>query len=466
MARAQRTSEKTKNNPVGGQGMPPPVPPPAPPGQPDPPAGILMFFRDGAEAEGLEHVRTTLGQREVVRSEDTDDQALPVGQAPEGGMAVFSRLGLAFTRADQDQIQTIRSSAAAGGPVEAVIATDEPLVESKPAVLAAEPSPAPRFLDYLRGYRDAVNNLAEASGIGTASRTAMAQEGSAPAEYRDDPRGTWGLHATGVLNSRYTGRGVRVAALVDGLDTGHRDWAGRQVVMRSFVPGELPADGGASGTHYLGTAFGAARPSTGPRYGCAPGAVLFVAKVLSRTGSGSRTAIFSALDWAVANNCRVILAPLGWGGPASDIFFESVASRVASRGGLLIAGAGNNARRNQGEYGFVNNPAACPSVIAVGSIDARLNLSAFTPRSSTIPGGAIDLVGPGVNLRSSVPRPQLYTVWSGSATAAAYAAGIAALWGEALPNATAHELWQALVSHARPLPLPASDAGAGLVQAP
>src|SRR5262249_15164577 len=229
--------------------------------------------------------------------------------------------------------------------------------------------------------------------------------------------------------------------------------------------GELPTGGGASGTHYLGTAFGTARPSAGPRYGCAPDGVPFVAQVLSRMGSGSRTAIFAGVDWAVANNCRIILAPLGWGGPAPDNAFEILARRVSSRGGLLISGAGNNARR-PADYGFVVNPAACPSVLGVGAVDARLDLPAWTPRSSAPSGGTIDLVAPGVNLRSSVPRPQLYASWGGSSTAAAYVAGVAALWAEALPNAKPHELWQTLVAHTRRLPLPSADVGAGLVQAP
>lgn len=371
---------------------------------------------------------------------------------------------VAFTHAGRDQITNLQSSVSAISAVEAIFAIGEPQSYSDPVVTATTEPADPRLLNYLNGYRDAVNNIVGIIGNGFTAQRADAHRSAELTEYRDDAQGTWGLHATGVLTSKYTGRGVRVAALVDGLDTGHPDWAGRHVEVKSFVPGELPSEGGASGTHYIGTAFGTAHPSTGPRYACAPDVELFVAKVLSRSGTGSRTAIFAAIDWAIANNCRVILAPLGWGGPGPDGTFEILARRVASRGGLLISGAGNNASRPT-DFGFVVSPAVCQSVIGVGSIDSRLKLPPWTPRSSQ-PRNAIDLVAPGVNLRSSVPRPQLYTAWSGSSTAAAYVAGIAALWSESQPNARVHELWNALVSHARPLAQPESDVGTGLVQAP
>jgi hypothetical protein len=47
-----------------------------------------------------------------------------------------------------------------------------------------------------------------------------------------------------------------------------------------------------------------------------------------------------------------------------------------------------------------------------------------------------------------------------------HVAGLAALWAEAHPEATATEIWTLLSQHARRLPLLATDIGAGLAMAP
>lgn len=424
------------------------------------PPEIVLFSRQGAETDVVHHLRNLLGVRSVVCSDDIADNGLPVTQVPADEAIFLPRLGLAIVQGESERLRQLESVPTADNSVEAAFVSDSSwLLESFEEPLPSAGSPSePETRSYWQGCRDAMNNLMGVSGL-TKSPTVQA-----PSEYRDDELGTWRLHATGVLKSRCTGQGVRVAALVDGLDTTHPDWSGRQVVMKSFVPGAPPTVVGSSGTHYLGTAVGTAHPSVGPRYGCAPNALPYVAKVFNRTSSGSRTAIFAALDWAIANHYRIILIPLGWSNSLDDPMMEKLASRIAALGGLLIAGVGNNAHRSQGNFGQVINPAACLSVMGVGSLDARLKLPEWTPRSSE--GRKIDLVAPGVNLRSSLPRPELYWMFSGSATAAAYGAGIAALWAEALPDANSYQLWQTLVSNARALPLSNQDFGFGFVQVP
>lgn len=105
------------------------------------------------------------------------------------------------------------------------------------------------------------------------------------------------------------------------------------------------------------------------------------------------------------------------------------------------------------------------SIMAVGAVDNQLRIANFSPRSNPVAGGEIDIVGPGVDVYSSWPAASPNRRLSGTSVAAAHVAGIAALLAQAT-GATGAALWGQLVRAAQRLPIPAVDAGAGLVQAP
>ena len=104
--------------------------------------------------------------------------------------------------------------------------------------------------------------------------------------------------------------------------------------------------------------------------------------------------------------------------------------------------------------------------MAVGAVDVDLQMANFSNGTIAAGGGEIDIVGPGVAVRSSWPVPTTYRTISGTSMATPHVAGIAALWCEAQPHVTAAELFGLLMRTSQRLALPSTDVGAGLVRAP
>jgi subtilisin family serine protease len=171
------------------------------------------------------------------------------------------------------------------------------------------------------------------------------------------------------------------------------------------------------------------------------------------------------VNWAVANGARVACLSLGADAREVSTAYDTVGRRALAAGTLIVAAAGNTASRPFGEYGCVAIPASSPSILAVAALDPRLAVADFSVRSDPVAGGKIDLAAPGVGIPSSWTLPRRYHTFSGTSTAAAHVAGLAALWAQAT-GATGATLWSILRRAARRLPSPSADTGAGLAQAP
>ena len=285
----------------------------------------------------------------------------------------------------------------------------------------------------------------------------------------DSAATTWGVEATGAAASQYDGSGIRLAVLDTGIDLGHPDFAGRNIVTASFVSNETVDDGRGHGTHCAGTAAGS-YPGGGniPRYGIAGGADLFVGKVLSNGGSGREVDIIAGIEWALDHGCQVISMSLGrptFPGEPYDQTYEDIASQALAEGCLIVAAAGNESDRRFGYVAPVGAPANAPSIMAVAAVGSDGGIADFS--CGGVGTGAVDICAPGVAILSSVPRPQLYRKLPGTSMACPHVAGIAALVAQSDAGFRGQALWDELVRTARPLTgLGSSDIGAGLVTAP
>ncbi len=283
--------------------------------------------------------------------------------------------------------------------------------------------------------------------------------------YQDTDNATWGLQAVAAVDSPWTGAGVRMAVLDTGFDAQHPDFAGRTITTASFIDGEGPEDGHGHGTHCIGTACGPRSRANGRGYGIAPGVEIYSGKVLGTDGSGTDSTILSGIDWALQHGCQIISMSLGADVREVHPPYVAAGKRALELGSIIIAAAGNNAARSQGNPGFVGAPANSPYVMAVGAVDSQLQVADFSARAVGGEGGEVDVAGPGVDVYSSWISPGLYRSISGTSMATPHVSGLAALTVEATGK-RGQELWDQLITQVRPLSHDPADVGAGLCQAP
>lgn len=380
----------------------------------------LILFADGVTDEGPRAIRNLAGLT-MIRAVETGDVAAATVAVADSDGVWWEGLGVAALRADPDQLEALLRAVAEHGPI---------------AVVERQ-------------------------------RRVYAIAAPAPAAEPTDTELTWGLQSVGVTDSEATGAGIRVAVLDTGFDVGHPDFAGRTMVTRSFVDGQDGRDGHGHGTHVIGTACGPRQPADGPGYGVAFESEIYVGKVLGDDGSGTDAGILAGIAWAVENRCAVVSMSLGapaQPGEPHSATFERAAKRAMDQGTLIVAAAGNESRRSAGVIAPVGHPANCPTVLAVGAIDAEHAVADFSC-GTVDPKGAVDVAAPGVDVHSSWPMPRGHHSISGTSMATPHVSGIAALTAQAGSH-TAWELWAHLCQTAIRLPWPSTDVGAGLVQAP
>lgn len=425
---------------------------------------IVIFNEETAAMPSVirNSFRDLAGLRGVTLSSELGDAAVEEALGASGAVH-FQRLGVAVV-ASEEAVAALASNASGA---------DSPILAIEPEYVArlhvGPATPGTISVEYLRGYRDAVNGIYDALTVGFAA--AGDQWAETPEElFRDTPDFTWGLQATRVHTSRYDGHGIRVAVLDTGIELDHPDFTGRVISARSFVSGVTVQDVHGHGTHCVGTACGPAAPASGVRrYGVATGAHIFVAKVFNNgpCPAAATGDVIAGIEWAVENGCRA--ASLSFGVRANRRIkqYEVPIRRALNAGTLVVAAAGNNATR-PGGLGFVEAPASADQALAVAAVDGTLAVAGFSARSSTATDvrGIVNMAAPGVSVFSSFPVARgTHGQLDGTSMATPHVAGIAALWAQATGD-SGTALWNRLVQSVRPLNAPASDVGPGLVQAP
>lgn len=250
---------------------------------------------------------------------------------------------------------------------------------------------------------------------------------------------------------------VDVAIIDTGIDLDHPDLNVVASTKCSRFGGCLDGQGNddnGHGSHVAGI-VGALDNNIGV-VGVAPGARLWAVKVLNSSGSGYLSWIIAGIDWVTAHADQIEVANMSLGGQGYSQAARNAIKNAIDAGVVITVAAGNDSHDIFGLNGnFGDNddfcPACYPEVAAIsamcdtdgeaggtgtpgsyGTDDSFASFSNFSqsvlPENPvTSPGGAIDLLLPGVDILSTY-RNGGYAVYSGTSMASPHAAGLAALY--------------------------------------
>jgi subtilisin family serine protease len=272
----------------------------------------------------------------------------------------------------------------------------------------------------------------------------------------------------------YDGTGTKVAILDTGIDPNHPDVAGRVKTTQNFTDDPDAVDHHGHGTHVASTIAGSGAASGGKYKGVAPGADLYIGKVLNNAGEGPQSGVIAGMEWAVAQGADVVSMSLGAaaGSDGTDPLSQAVNQLTESSGTLFVIAAGNTGPGK----GTVGSPGAAKDALTVGAVNKQDQLAGFSSRGPVKDTFAVkpEITAPGVGIVAAraagttmgTPVDANYTTASGTSMATPHVSGAAAILVQRHPDWTPDRLKQVLVSTAKQGAYNAYQGGGGRVDVP
>jgi subtilisin family serine protease len=265
--------------------------------------------------------------------------------------------------------------------------------------------------------------------------------------------------------------GVDIAIIDTGIDLDHPDLNVNALGSQNFIGNNTgsPDDDNGHGTHVAGIV--AAKNNGIGVVGVCPGARLWAIKVLDSLGGGYFSDIIEGVDYVTANAGQIKVANMSLAGVGYLASFRTAIQNSVNAGVVYVVAAGNSAMDVYGANGRLDTasdynaflcaflgvscgddfiPAAYPEVATISAMsdtdgdpgglggDPSANygpddsFATFSNFSNSVPtgpvnspGGAIDLLMPGVDILSTFIGGG-YAISSGTSMASPHAAGLAA----------------------------------------
>ncbi|MGO0063622.1 S8 family peptidase [Brevibacillus fluminis] len=235
---------------------------------------------------------------------------------------------------------------------------------------------------------------------------------------------------------KYTGNtAITIAVLDTGVDTDHPDLKGNLVPGVNLVsPQKTPEDDSTNGhgTQVAGILAARGNNSIGVS-GVLWNAKVMPIKILDRQGQGTVELLASGINAAIDRGAKIIVTSLSSISTSKSL--ENAVNRAEANGVIIVSAAGNEANR-------VTYPAAYPTVIAVGAVQANNK-----PLYQSNIGPELNLMAPGWNVYTTV-KGGGYGPMSGTSAAAPQVAGAAALILAKYPYMTPLDVRQLLYQSA------------------
>lgn len=311
-----------------------------------------------------------------------------------------------------------------------------------PSAVAAEHGARPDFVytAALNGFAGAISEAAR-SGLMRDARVLRIEPDGIARAVTTQSGATWGIDRVDQrnlpLSTTYTytatGSGVTAYIIDTGINYGHSEFGGRASFGHDSFGG-TGADCNGHGTHVSGTVGGAT-------YGIAKAVTLKAVRVLDCGGSGSWSGVIAGMDWVTANHATgtPAVANMSLGGGASSSVDAALSNMIADGVATAVAaGNGNQGGRQQDACKY--SPARVATAMTIGatnSSDVKASWSNYGP--------CVDWFAPGVGIKSAWTGSATATnTISGTSMATPHTAGVAALYLQGNPTATAQVVRDAL----------------------
>jgi subtilisin family serine protease len=226
-----------------------------------------------------------------------------------------------------------------------------------------------------------------------------------------------------------TGKGVKVAVIDTGISMSHKDLKVKEGYNFLNYSSNYEDDNG-HGSHVAGILAGQAPLQSDGMRGVAPGADLYIAKVMDERGSGRHSTIIEAIEWAIEKNVDIINLSIGGQIPSEGL--TKALAEASSEGITMVGAAGNRGR----EAGITNidYPARDKNVIGTAATTYNDERALFS-----IAGSGVEIAAPGVSIYSTSAGGS-YEVNSGTSMAAPMVSGMLAIMKEAQPRLSSQEM--------------------------
>lgn len=303
-------------------------------------------------------------------------------------------------------------------------------------------------------------------------------------EYRQRYGSTEYVHALAAYDSGWTGKGVTVGQIDDGIDTANPEFAGRisslskdfgHTVSTAADGSKTSMDRGAIGDALsdhgteVASVIAANRNGSGVQ-GLAYDAQIAVLRVsdadyAAKTEAYTSTNIAAALDYAGSSGIKVINSSVNVAGTYLDPRQVAAIGRFGDTGGLIVSSAGNGSAAAPPETKVLSSD-QLRTYLFVGSIDVTgtgWQISSYSNRA----GAAADryVVAPGQMLVATNGGNGAVAIGTGTSFAAPVVTSLAALILQKWPQLTGRQAGDIILSTARDIGDAGVDAtyGHGLV---